>query len=227
VPDHGDLVLLFAHDLRNPLAAIVANLCYLRSAIKSSEPDVRGALADAEMACAALDRMTRNLAVIGKASLNGPAQCRPTGLREVVSAAALRAQPAAKLSGVEMDLDCEDVPQALVDPDLIGLALDNLLSNSIQHSPPGRRVSLRLSSAAHRVTVTVLDDGPVVPQALREAALRADGQRSLKSHEGGRYGSGLSLFCAGEAVRLAGAALAVGESGGRCAFEISARVAHC
>jgi hypothetical protein len=57
--------------------------------------------------------------------------------------------------------------------------------------------------------------------------VRMDGQIAAKSCIGARYGLGLALYAANEAARLAGAALAVKEKGGKNAFEISADVVHC
>jgi signal transduction histidine kinase len=224
---HADLIALIAHDLRNPLAAIVANLSYLRSAIENPGPEVDGALEDAEMACARLEKMTRNLGVMARSGLLPSPERRPASLRDVTSAAVARAQPAARRSRVQMDLVDADVPHVLVNVDLLGVALDNLLSNSIQYSPAGHRVAVELSVRGGRASVTVVDDGPVVPDALRGVVVRADGQTSSKKRVEARYGLGLALYAASEAACLAGAALAVKEKGGRSAFEISADVAHC
>jgi two-component system, OmpR family, sensor kinase len=227
LPGYADLLSLVAHDLRNPLAALVANLGYLRSAIPKPAPEVAGAISDAELACARLEKMTRNLAVIARASSPGRTEHHPTSLRDVARSAVNRARPAAERSRVGIDLVDGDVPHVLADSDLLGVALDNLLSNSIQYSPVGHRVSVELSAAAGHATVTVVDDGPIVPDALRGVVVLADGQCKSKGRAEMRYGSGLGLYSASTAAALAGAALAIGEKGGLSAFAISADVAHC
>lgn len=49
-----------------------------------------------------------------------------------------------------------------VDPDKLGTAVANLLSNAIRFSPPGGAVHLRLSRAAEHVCIDVRDQGPGV-----------------------------------------------------------------
>jgi signal transduction histidine kinase len=225
--ERADLIALVAHDLRNPLAAIVANLSYVRSAIEKPGPEIDGALADAEMACARLEKMTTNLTVMARACLPASPARRPTSLRDVTGAAVRRARAAAESSRVKMNLVDADVPHVLVDAELLGIALDNLLANSIQYSPAGHSVAVELSASDGRASVTVVDDGPIVPESLRDVVVRVDGQTSAKNRVEARYGLGLALYAASEAACLAGAALAVTEKAGRNAFEISAEVAHC
>jgi signal transduction histidine kinase len=126
-----------------------------------------------------------------------------------------------------MNLVDADVPHVLVDAELLGIALDNLLSNSIPYSPAGHSVAVELSASDGRARVTVVDDGPIVPQSLRDVVVRVDGQTSARNRVEARYGLGLALYAASQAACLAGAALAVTEKAGRSAFEISAEVAHC
>jgi two-component system OmpR family sensor kinase len=223
----ADLIALVAHDLRNPLAAIVANLSYVRSAIEDPGPEVDGALADAEMACTRIEKMTTNLTVMARACLPASPERRPTSLRDVTSAAVERARAAAQSSRVTMNLVDADVPHVLVDAELLGIALDNLLSNSIQYSPAGHSVAVELSASDGRASVTVVDDGPIVPESLRDVVVRVDGQTSARHRVEARYGLGLALYAASQAACLAGAALAVTEKAGRSAFEISAEVAYC
>jgi signal transduction histidine kinase len=229
-PERGtqaDLISLVAHDLRNPLAAIVANLCYLRSAVEHAGPEVDAALADAEMACVRLERMTTNLTVLAKAVRHREPKRHNASLGDMCHAAAARARPAAERSRVRIDMVGDDVPHVMVDVELFGVALDNLIANAIQYSPAGHAVTLALVASGARASVTIVDDGPVIPAAMRDTALRLEGQITAKSSVGARYGLALAMYAANEAARLAGAALAVKEKDGKNAFELAADVVHC
>jgi signal transduction histidine kinase len=220
----ADLIALVAHDLRNPLAAIVANLCYLRSAIASPEPELDGALADAELACARIEKMTQNLGVMAKARLGPPPERHPASLCDLAYAAVLRARAVAQMSRVELKWIERRAPHVLVNGDLFGLALDNLIGNAVQYSPAGRAVAVELSAGRGRAAVTVVDDGPIIPELLRDAVFRIEGQAQTKGRLEARYGLGLALYAARQAAVLAGAELAIKEMGGKNAFEISADV---
>jgi hypothetical protein len=59
------------------------------------------------------------------------------------------------------------------------------------------------------------DQGPVVPPEFRESVLVEEGQVAAKTRYEARYGRGLGLYCAGQAARIAGAELILGEAEGR------------
>lgn len=53
--------------------------------------------------------------------------------------------------------------QCMCDPDLVRLALRNLLQNARRHSPPGRPVRLTLHEVAEGYAIRVRDEGPGIP----------------------------------------------------------------
>ena len=61
--------------------------------------------------------------------------------------------------------------EALVDQKMIGLVLDHLLYNAVQHTPSGTRVDVTVSSNEHSVQIAVDDDGPGISEELRQHLL--------------------------------------------------------
>ncbi len=59
-------------------------------------------------------------------------------------------------------------PLVAVDPDLVERILENLLANTVVHTPPGAPVWVRVT-AADAVSLVVEDAGPGVPDHLKEA----------------------------------------------------------
>src|SRR5581483_5041475 len=55
------------------------------------------------------------------------------------------------------------LPPVAVDPDRIGQALGNLLTNAVTYTPPGGRVTLSATTTDNRVTLTVADTGVGIP----------------------------------------------------------------
>ena len=219
-----ELMALLAHDLRNPLSALLANVGFVRSALKGSNQDVEEALVDSTVSCAVLGQLISNLDVLGGLFLTAPAARVALGLGSAAADAASRAATAASLLDVEIDLSLGEALRVVVEPVFFGRSLDNLLANALQYSPAKSKVRVECSANGARGRVTILDAGPVVPSELRELTLTGDGQRIAKQRFEARYGRGIGLFCAVEAARIAGAELVVGERGGRATFELSAPI---
>ena len=81
-----ELLALLAHDLKNPLAAVLANLAFIDGSV-ASDPDLRDALADARLASELLQRLVSNLEMIGRELGDGasgrPLEFSPRALLEL------------------------------------------------------------------------------------------------------------------------------------------------
>jgi signal transduction histidine kinase len=221
-----DLLALLAHDLRNPLSALLTNINFVRSTVKPGTSEVDEALSDSALSCAILGFFIGNLDVLSRSLADSQTARRPTLARQAASEAALRLGPQAALLGVEVEIvPGPHAPRLLVDPSFFGRALDNLVANALQYSPHKGKVRIECSARKERGVLTVVDDGPSVPSDLREVALTAQGQNVAKQTYEARYGRGLGLYCAAEAARISGAEVTICERSGRSALEISAPLA--
>jgi signal transduction histidine kinase len=95
------------------------------------------------------------------------------------------------------------------DAELLTQLFSNLIENAIRHTPPGTRIVIGLESSGGAPVASVSDDGPGIPAAEREKALRRfyrlAGSRSTPGH-----GLGLALV---EAIAdLHGAALELADN---------------
>jgi len=212
---------ILAHDMRNPLSALLTNLHFVQSVTRGSTLEVTEALSDSALSCTILTQVIGNLEVLGRAFGAALLAPTPVGTREAASQAVARAAPQSTLAGI----DARVAPRApgatvLVEPMFFGRALDNLLANALQYSPPQGKVSLELLTEDGRGGVLVIDSGPVVPLEFRERVLTEEGQAASKKRYEARYGRGLGLYCAAQAARIAGAEITVGERGGRFCIEL-------
>jgi len=179
-----------AHELRNPMAAM-----RLR---------VENALAgDAARRQAALEAVLVQIARLD--ALVAALQTMTSHRDPVPQRVALRAW----LQSVVTELGSEppNAPisvksiefEVLLDPDMVQLALNNLLRNALQHTPPEGRITLTASHAGDWLRLTVADTGPGVPEALHATLFepfvtgRADGTglglaiaREMAEAHGGR-----------------------------------------
>jgi signal transduction histidine kinase len=217
---------LLAHDLRNPLSALLTNVNFVRGAVVSEAIEVQDALSDSALSCAILAFFIGNLDVLGRSLSEAPPPRRPTVAGPAVRDAAARLGQYAALLGVEVQIaPGPPTMTLLVDPAFFGRALDNLIANALQYSPTKGKIQIEWTAEKDRGVVTVIDDGPRVPVELREMALEAEGQTAAKQRYDARYGRGLGLYCAAEAARISGAEVVIGERGGHSALEISAPLA--
>ena len=86
--------------------------------------------------------------------------------------------------------------------ELLAQALANLVDNSIKYTPEGGHVTLACRKDGDRVLVSVVDDGPGVPEAERERVMERFVR--LESHRA-TPGSGLGLSLVRAVARLHGA----------------------
>ena len=124
----------------------------------------------------------------------------PMKLQASVARAAQLYQSAATAKGIELRIEEEEpnAPEILADPVRLDEVMNNLVSNAIKHSPEDGTITLRLSKPdAEHLRVTVIDQGPGVPEASQsrifERFYRAPGQEA--------DGVGLGLFISREIMR--------------------------
>lgn len=221
----GELLGLLAHDLRNPLSALHSNLGFLRSTLGETDADTREAIEDGLVSCDGLAHIIDNIELLGQALQKDERLERaPVDLTSVVKHAAAAARSMAQSHGVNVVLSLVEGPGMTGDGvrELLGRALDNLLRNSIQHSPPGASVRVSLEATADEIRVHVEDVGSTLSGAVQNSAFTAIGQLTSKSVPHGRYSRGLGLYSAALAAAATGATVRVvrASSGTGNAFEL-------
>jgi signal transduction histidine kinase len=139
-----------------------------------------------------------------RARLAPPSEQASTNVRDVVERVAAvveRTPEGARLAWsrkVPTDL------QARIDADDLSEALGNLIENAAQHA--STRVAVTGKREREAIVLTVADDGPGIPKARREAALRR-GERLDASGSG----SGLGLAIVAEIAEACGGGLSFDE----------------
>jgi signal transduction histidine kinase/CheY-like chemotaxis protein len=167
-------IATLSHELRNPLAAVLA-----ATELLALDTGDHPALAVLKRQVTALVRMTDDLLDASRA-LTGRLEVvrRPLDLRTTVDSAVrdIRPEYARKKRTLWLSLSAEPV---VVDGDDIRLAqmLGNLLSNGCKYTHPGGTVRVELTGAAGRAVLTVHDDGigfePAAADRLFEVFARA------------------------------------------------------
>ncbi|MEV8019743.1 ATP-binding protein [Streptomyces sp. NPDC086554] len=161
------LLRAVGHDLRTPLAAVLAAVSSLRSRdVDFSAEDRDELLASAEESLAKLARLVENLLDMSRLQAGAlTLKTRATALEEVLPPA-LDSLPA-HATDIEVR-SLEEIPAVLADPPLLERVIANLVGNAARHSPPGAPVLVSASALGGRVELRVVDRGPGVPPADRE-----------------------------------------------------------
>jgi signal transduction histidine kinase len=205
-----------AHDLATPATVLESQL---QAMIDGVVPADREQLEAARSAAAALGSVVAQMGELASAE-SAPLQQRA----ELVDVAAAVAEVRRGLEGLYREREVTlalDPPVAgpfvaRVDPDHLGRALRNVLTNAAQHSPAGEAVRVTLAGTASEVQIRVIDAGPGIAAEdlphVFERFYRADRSRAVDPATGRRTGSGIGLTIARELLAANGGSIDVERS---------------
>ena len=156
-----------SHDLRTPLASIMASVTSLLETDIDWSPMQTRAFLEAILAdTERLNRLVGQLLDASRVQVGAVhVFFRAAGLDEIVDAA---------LSGSSASRDriVVDVPETLpdiqTDPALLERVVSNLVDNALAWSPPGAAVTVSAGVVGGRVDLRFIDRGPGIPTADRE-----------------------------------------------------------
>jgi K+-sensing histidine kinase KdpD len=215
-----ELARLMAHDLRNPVASILANLNFLELALPHDSSDALDAIADIRAAAEILLRVIDNQVTIATLEAgNTPVEPHPVAVADAVQAAFDRIAPAVRAAGVDLSLELRAGTAAILgDGALLEQLVENLLGNAGQHVCQGQRARLAVEATPTEVVLRLDDDGPALGPVERDFS--REGQLELKKRSDARYSRGLALYLVGLAVRAMEGTLATRDDDGRGHVEI-------
>jgi two-component system sensor histidine kinase KdpD len=184
------------HDLRTPLASIIASVTSLLDADARLDPEAhRDLLETIRDEAERLDRLVGNLLDLSRlrAGALTPSK-RPTAIDEVIEGVLARLTTALGRHELNVILR-EDLPEVPIDVVQIDQALTNILENAAKYSPPGSLISVSAARWENSVQVRIADQGTGIDPELRmrvfEPFFRSDGAVS---------GSGLGLAIANAVI---------------------------
>ncbi|HET7325756.1 MAG TPA: ATP-binding protein [Nocardioidaceae bacterium] len=203
----SDLVATVAHELRSPLTGVKGFTSTLLSKWERLSDSQRRLMLQTVDADA--DRLTRLIAeLLDVARIDSH---RLTLRRQPVDVCShvrglLSTYPLA--DGRTLCLRTDTVPEVWVDPDKLTQVLTNLLDNAVRHG--SGQITVSVAAGPQHVEVSVEDQGPGIPAAMRERVF------AKYWRHGERTGTGLGLYIVQGLVTAHGGHVTVdaGECGG-------------
>jgi signal transduction histidine kinase len=198
-----------SHDLRTPLAAIVASI----GVVLANEPvdmpaPLHHMLVNTEQAAERMAGLVDNLLDLTRMQAGRVQLLRAHhDLRELAQRMAGAIEPLAQTRGqrVELELPASATP-ALVDAQRLEQVLLNLLGNAHKYGREGGTIRLSLARHPDEVVLGVADDGPGIAEAdqkhIFERYYRSEAETTRR-----KQGSGLGLPIARALVELHGGRL--------------------
>ncbi len=190
------------HDLRTPLTAIKASATTLLEEANTELPLSR------EDRCELLivideeaDRLNRFIeSMVELARLEAGAFVLPRAwadVEEIIGSALQRAERVAQAHRIECKI-APELPLVRADERALAEVVYTLLDNACKYSPAGSRVLVRAEvlTESERIRVTVEDEGPGIPLALREKVFDKFFRADAAARQLPRGGSGMGLAIA-------------------------------
>ena len=179
-----------SHELKNPVAAIRASAEVLTEGAADDPGTARRFALRIRESADKLQQLTQDLLSLARLEARGIEATEAVDLATLAREAALAHQATAAARGVRVELSCPEA--ALVRGDAVWLrrALENLIGNALQHSPPGSQVRVQVAADSQGVTATVGDQGAGVDPAIRERLFQ---RFSTTRHGEGGTGLGLAI----------------------------------
>jgi signal transduction histidine kinase len=182
-----NLMADIAHEVRTPLSVIRGNAEGMRDGIYPVDAARLGAIIDE------VEIITRLVADLNTLSSAEAGMLRihrePTDLAALLREIASSFEADTEGKEVELSVIAENPTVLEVDPQRIRQVVENLLANSLRHTPAGGTVRLELRRADHEVEVCVADTGSGIPPEDLEHIF----ERYRKGSDSAGSGLGLAI----------------------------------
>jgi two-component system, OmpR family, sensor histidine kinase KdpD len=187
-----------AHDFITPLTSIKGAITTVRSEFRH-DPEEDDFLAVVEEETDKLNGMVNETIDMARVE-TGQAQLRPQllAVSDLIRASIARMASLLDARVVDVQLP-ERISPVKADPDLMSLALRQLLGNAAKYSPPSAKIVISASESDGMITIRVLDEGPGIPATELEAIFERF-YRGTRAHDS-VPGTGMGLSIAREIVQ--------------------------
>ena len=184
----GRLTRGVAHEVKNPINAIVLHLQLLQNKLQQDEPETRRHM---DIIGSEIHRLDRVVQILVDFTRPRDLRLEDVDLRKILESVSVLAAPDAARHGVQLVQQLPPEDDALmvrVDPDLMKQAILNLVLNGVQSMTSGGTLTLRARRDDEMILAEVMDQGCGIPPDAQEKIFEL--YFTTKGEEGG---SGIGL----------------------------------
>ncbi len=189
----GRLTRGVAHEVKNPINAIVLHLQLLRNKLQQDDPDTRRYM---DIIGDEIHRLDRVVQILVDFTRPRDLHLEDVDLRKILESVSTLAAPDAARHGVRVvqELPNRDLPNqddalmVRVDPDLMKQAILNLVLNGVQSMTTGGTLTLKAHRDGDMILAEVMDQGCGIPPEAQEKIFEL-----YFTTKGDKGGSGIGL----------------------------------
>lgn len=187
-----DFVANASHELKTPVATIIASAEALQIALERGDGSAESFAGRIETSARQLDRLVADLLDLSRLEKEQP-DMAPVRIDRLVRDEVARIRDEAEAKDIAIDFTWEEV-MALANHRDIAIAVRNLLDNAVRYTPNEGSIRVEVSSIVDQVQVVITDTGEGIPtrdqERVFERFYRVDSARSRAT---GGTGLGLSI----------------------------------
>jgi two-component system, OmpR family, sensor kinase len=207
-----DFVADASHELRTPLTSTLANLELLQESLEGAgRVDDSEATASALRSSRRMSRLVSDLLLLARADAGRAGARIETDLADIAVAAVHEIEPVAGEHDIALSAD-HGVP-VNGNPDELHRLVVNLIDNALIHTPPPTSVRVGVGRDGDEAVLVVEDDGPGIPEKLREQVFGRFVRGSGPADEAASGGTGLGLAIVRSVAGAHGGSVEAGSSG--------------
>jgi signal transduction histidine kinase/Tfp pilus assembly protein PilF len=206
--EKNEFIGIAAHDLKNPLSGILVYSKKLRTRLdKYSKEQIIEIASQMEIASEKMFKLIAkfldiNLIESGKQNLSSVKFNSSDLLKQTV---ALNTNHAIT-KNIGIKLDCEEDLQVSSDADSLGQILDNLVSNAVKFTFPGKNIFIKAARIEDKIRFEVIDEGPGLTESDKERLFERFARLSA-TPTGNEISTGLGLSIAHKLTLMLGGKL--------------------
>jgi len=196
-----EVASMIVHDLKNPLAVVIANYDYLLDGFEGSA-DCLAALQDSRNAGGRMLRLLANLVDVARLE-NGTLDVHASEmtLAQLLEPIAEQRRVLARSRQIAIVLAPSPEITVMVDADLMTRTVENIFDNALRHTPSGGRIEVERREVGPDVEIRIGNSGGPIPVEERTAIFEKHQQGSA---EVGHMNLGLGLYFCRLAIEAQG-----------------------
>jgi len=203
---NAKLLALAAHDLRNPIAGILAASQFLLEDAPSQLNDESSRLLESiESSSLFLLRLVDDILEFAEMR-SGKVRFHfePTDIVALINQSIVMNRSLTESKEIRVVVVKEiDIPSIKADLGRVSKIIDRLLTNAVRSSPRGRTIEIRVGLRQNLTTISVRDEGSGIPANQRENVFEAF-RKDRNAEESGERGTGLGLAIVKQVVEAHG-----------------------